>query len=211
MSYSIGIRSARAAVRVIVLTAACASVAGTACAQVAAPPKVCVASDKWFECAKKVKAAIQATNDAKAALSAANEWADRYDGLYRANAREAWTWDDQKLLEAATEKLYEEALGKFLDPASIALGLALAKYLPRLAAAIEFMGAAPATAFLGLLAPIPIANDFTAAGSDNKMIQKLLLSKLPPVGAGTIQQRYPGLFHKAFLDFQAQKSGKSRP
>ena len=174
-------------------------------AQVATPPKVCAAADKWFECSQKVKTAIKATNDPKVALAAASEWAVRYDALYKANARDKWTWDDQVMLQQLTEKLYDEALGKYLDPASLAFGLALAKYLPKLAAALEFAGSAAVTGFIVLLAPSPVANDFTEAGLDNKEINALAMSKMPPTTLLTVKQRYPELFNKAFTEVQAKK------
>lgn len=174
-------------------------------AQVAPPPQVCAAADPWFACAKKVKIAIKSTNDLKVALAAASEWAVRYDILYKAHARDTWTWDDQVMLQQVAEKLYDEALGKYLDPASLAFGLALAKYLPKLAAALEFAGSAAVTGFIVLLAPSPVANDFTEAGSDNKEINALLMSKMPPSTLLTIQQRYPDLFNKAFTEVQSRK------
>ena len=174
-------------------------------AQVAPPPPVCAAADPWFACAKNVKAAIKSTNDLKVALAAASEWAVRYDALYKAHARATWTWDDQVMLQQVAEKLYDEALGKYLDPASLAFGLALAKYLPKLAAALEFAGSAAVTGFIVLLAPSPVANDFTEAVSDNKEINALIMSKMPPSTLLTIQQLYPALFNKAFIEVQSRK------
>lgn len=174
-------------------------------AQPLAPAKVCAANDKWFECAKKVKAAIDGTNDLKVALAAAAEWADRYEALYKANAQTSWTWSDQDMLRKAMEKLYDEALGKYLDPASLAFDQALRKYLPRLAAAMEFAGSAAVSGFVVLLAPSPIANDFTAAGPENKAINALLAKKLPATTQKTIRDRYPQLFDKAFIEAKASK------
>ncbi|RYG94728.1 MAG: hypothetical protein EON58_15625 [Alphaproteobacteria bacterium] len=174
-------------------------------AQVAPPPQVCAAADPWFACARKVKTAIKSTSDFKVALAAASEWAVRYDVLYKAHARDTWTWDDQVMLQQLIEKLYDEALGKYLDPASLAFGLALAKYLPKLAAALEFAGGAAVTGFIVLLAPSPVANDFTEAGTDNKEINALIMSKMPPTTLSIIQQRYPDLFNKSFTEVQSRK------
>lgn len=172
-------------------------------AQRARAAKVCVPSDRWFQCSEKVREAIQATDDVNVALAAASEWADRYEGLYRANAQSSWPWSDQEMLRKAIDKLYDEALGDYLDPGALAFGLALAKYLPRLSAALEFAGSAPASGFLLLLAPTPIANDFVQAGPSNKRINDLLKSKLPPTTLLTIEQRYPELFNKAYIDVRA--------
>lgn len=189
-----------------------ASVASVSClvatdahAQVAPPPTVCHATDRWFECSQKVKKAMKATSDPKVALAAASEWAVRYDALYKANARDTWTWDDQVMLQQLTEKLYDDLLGKYLDPASLAFGYALAKYLPKLAAALEFAGGAAVTTFIALLAPSPVANEFTEAGPDNKEINTLLMSKMPPTTLSTVKQRYPELFNKAYSEVQAKK------
>lgn len=175
------------------------------------PARVCAPSDKWFECSKKVQTAIKATNDLNVALAAASEWAARYDALYRANAQKSWPWSDQEMLQMAIEKLYDEALGKYLDPASIAFGLALAKYLPRLAATLEFAGSASFSGFLMLLAPSPIANEFTEAGPDNKKINALLTSKMPPTTLLTIEQRYPELFRRGYAEVQASKKRLIKP
>ena len=179
-----------------------------AIAQVAPPAKVCAQKDRWFECAERVKAAIQATKDVNVALSASTEWAERYDALYRANARDTWTWSDQEMLNKAMEKVYDEALGQYLDPASLAFQQALKRYLPRLATVLELAGGAAVTGFIVLLAPAPTANDFTAAGPENKKINDLMLSKLPPTTVFTIKQRYPELFNKAMSDVKAQKQIK---
>ncbi len=183
----------------------CLFVPGIAAAQQAPPTKVCAPADRWFQCSEKVKKAIEATSDVKVALAAASEWADRYEALYKANAQTSWPWSDQEMLRSVIEKLYDEALGKYLDPSALAFSLALAKYLPRLAAAVEFAGGAAVSGFLVLIAPSPIANDFTQAGPDNKRINDLLKSKLPPTTLLTIQQRYPELFNKAYIDVQAGK------
>jgi hypothetical protein len=176
-----------------------------ALAQQVPPGKVCTAPETWFQCADKVKKAIKATNDLRVAFAAGTEWADRYDALYRANERTTWPWSDQEMLGKTMEKLYDEALGKYLDPASLAFGLALAKYLPRLAAVVEFAGGAAVSGFVVLLAPSPIANDFTAAGADNKEINALLMSKMPMTTRMTIRERYPELFNKAFTEVKASK------
>jgi hypothetical protein len=174
-------------------------------AQVIPPAKVCVAADKWFECGQKVKTAIKGTSDFSVVLAAASEWAVRYDALYKAHARDAWTWDDQVMLQQLTEKLYDEALGKYLDPASLAFGLALAKYLPKLAAALEFAGGAAVSGFIVLLAPSPVANEFTEAGPDNTAINALVMSKMPPITLVTVRERYPELFNRAFTEVQSKK------
>jgi hypothetical protein len=174
-------------------------------AQVAPQAKVCAVADKWFECGQKVKTAINGTSDLTVALAAASEWAARYDALYKAHARGTWTWDDQIMLQHLTEKLYDEALGKYLDPASLAAGLALAKYLPKLAAAVEFAGGAAVTTFIVLLAPSPVANDFTEAGPENKKINELVMSKMPKPTLVIVSERYPELFNRAFTEVQARK------
>lgn len=174
-------------------------------AQPLAPVKVCQPNDAWFKCADKVKKAIKSTNDPKVALSAGTEWAARYDQLYKANARDTWTITDQQMLEQAMSKMWDEAVGKYLDAPTLAFGLALAKYFPKLAATLEMAGGPYVTFFITLLAPSPIANDFTAAGADNAEINKLVMSKLPPLGAMTIQQRYPELFRQAYEEVKGKK------
>jgi hypothetical protein len=188
-----------------VVTLSCLLVPAIGAAQQAPPAKVCAPSDRWFQCSEKVKQTIQATSDVEVALAAASEWADRYEALYKANAQSSWPWSDQEMLRKAIEKLYDEALGKYLDPAALAFAMALAKYLPRLAAVVEFAGGAAMSGFVVLIAPSPIANDFTQAGPDNKRINDLLKSKLPPTTVLTIQQKYPELVNKAYIEVRAAK------
>ena len=109
-------------------------------AQHAAVAKVCTPAHNWFQCAENVKKTIEATNNTNVAFAAAAEWADRYDALYMANAQQTWPSSDQEMFQKTMEKLYDEALGKYVDPAGLAFSLALAKYLPRLAAYVEFAG-----------------------------------------------------------------------
>jgi len=179
-----------------------AAVLGGAALPIAAQPlaqvKVCRPNDTWFNCAEKVKRAIKSTDDPKVALAAGAEWAERYDRLYKANARDTWTMTDQQMLDEAMSKLWDEAVGNYLDAPTLALGLAVARYFPKLAAALEMAGGPYVTFFITLLAPSPIANDFTVAGADNAEINRLVVSKLPPPVAMTIQQRYPELFRQAY-------------
>ena len=181
---------------------------GAAEAQQVPPKKVCVAADTWFNCATKIENAIKATKDLNVALAAASEWADRYDALYKANAQTSWPWSDQEMLRKTLEKFYDDAVGKYLDPASLAFELALAKYLPRLAAVLEFAGSANVIAFVVLLAPTPIANDFTEAGVNNKTINELLKSKMPKPTLSTIRERYPQLFSQSYSDVIVSNKNK---
>ena len=73
------------------------------------------------------------------------------------------------------------------------------------AAALEFAGGAAVTGFIVLLAPSPVANDFTEAGPDNKAINALVMSKMPPTTLLTVKQRYPELFNRAYTEVQAKK------
>jgi len=173
-------------------------------AQPVVPIRVCNATDFWADCALKVKKAIKSTNDPAVALEAAAEWAERYTELYAANSRDTWTPTDQEMLEEAMKKLWDEAVGKYLDPAGLALSLGLLKYFPKLAATLELAGSAPVAFFVTLLAPSPIANDFTAALADNKEINELLMQKLPALTSLTIKDRYPELFRQGFQKAKGQ-------
>ena len=175
-------------------------------AQPLAPVKVCHPNDAWFKCADKVKKAIKSTDDPKVALSAGTEWAARYDQLYKANARDTWTITAQQMLEQAMSKVWDDTVGKYLDAPTLAFGLALARYFPKLAATLEMAGGPYVTFFITLLAPSPLANDSTAASADNAEINKLVMSKLPPLGAMTIQQRYPELFREAYEKVKGKKA-----
>lgn len=174
-------------------------------AQPLAPIKVCQPRDAWFVCADKVKKTIKSTDDPIVALAAGTEWAERYDHLYKANARNSWTITDQQMLEQLMVKMWDEVIGQYLDAPTLAFGLALARYFPKLAATLEMAGGPYVTFFVTLLAPSPIANDFTAAGMDNAEINKLVMSKLPRLSELTIKQRYPELFRQAYEELKGKK------
>jgi hypothetical protein len=175
-------------------------------AQSPSTDSVCNQNDTWVMCAFKVKKAIKATNDPNAALSAASEWAERYSKLYESNARKGWTPTDQQMLEKAMGKLWHESIGQYLDPAGLALSLGLIRYFPKLAATLEFAGGPYVTIFIGILAPTPIANDFTSASFDNKQINEILAQKLPVMSIITIRERYPELFRQGFEIVKGQKT-----
>ncbi|MFB6451232.1 hypothetical protein [Bradyrhizobium tunisiense] len=169
---------------------------------------VCAAADHWSMCASKVKAAIRNASDATVALAAAGEWSKRFGALYKANPQSAWTLTDEEKFEAGMEAIWDEQVGQYLNPATLAFGLAVKKYFPTLAAALEWAGSGYVNAFVLLVAPSPVANDFQEARSDNKEINDLLRAKLPMPIIQTIQSRYPELFRKGF---EAAKGEHTRP
>lgn len=180
----------------------------TAMAQPSVGGKVCGNNDFWADCAKKVKTAISQTNDPKVALGYAAEWGDRFDQLYRANVQRGWAASDQERLKQAMDKLWEESIGQYLDPAGLGLAPAIKRYLPSAAAALEWASAPQTVMFYTLLAPSPIANSFTEARPINTEINALLASKLPSATRQTIKDRYPELFRKAF---EMPKTGTKMP
>jgi hypothetical protein len=159
---------------------------------------LCPANAFWADCAKNVKAAIKATNDPKEALQLAAMWAERYELLYKANAQTTWPLSDEERLTSGMEGLWDETIGKNLDPTGLALDAALKRYIPRLAAVVELASGPYVAFFWNLIAPSPIANDFTAAKPDNAEINRLVMSKLPSPTAFTIRQLYPELFRKSY-------------
>ena len=171
--------------------------ASLAAAQAAAI-KVCAPNDFWGACANKVKQAVAATTDPKVALQVGAEWAERYEALYKANAQQTWPPSDADRLVSGMESAWDDSVGKNLDPADIVLDQAMQKYFPRLAAALELASGPQVTFFMNLLAPSPIANDFTAAKQVNAEINWLVMSKLPSTAGFTIRQNYPELFQKGF-------------
>ncbi|WP_148667301.1 hypothetical protein [Bradyrhizobium symbiodeficiens] len=188
------IKKLKRLVQVLAIAAAAAAVMPPA----ANSASVCAAADHWSTCAKKVKTAIKNTNDATTALAAASEWSERFRALYKANPQSAWTLTDEEKFEAGMEALWDELVGQYLNPATFAFGLALKKYFPTLAAALEWAGSGYVTAFVLLVAPSPVANDFQEARSDNKEINDLLKAKLPTSITQNVLSRYPELFRKGY-------------
>ena len=161
----------------------------------------CKPTDHWSACLKRVKDAIRDTTDPAVALAAAFEWAERYRQLYEAQPQATWTATDQQRLEDVLQKLWDESVGQYLDPAALAWAMALAKYAKSLSAMLEWMSAPGAVFFYALLAPSPTASEFTAARPENKEINDLLFSKFSPPVQGTIELRYPPLVNRAYEEF----------
>lgn len=159
---------------------------------------ICAPSDYWAHCAAKVKAELAATNDPKEGLRAGEAWATAYARLYKANEQDTWPASDEDRLESGMEQAWDDTIGGELDPVGKSLELALKRYLPRLAAAVEFASGPYVTFFYNLLAPSPISNEFTAAKLTNAEINALVLSKLPAPTQQTIKNLYPQLFEKGF-------------
>jgi hypothetical protein len=139
---------------------------------------ICSPSDFWANCAQKTKAAIQAATTPQQAFDAAADWQIRYRKLYDASPSGDWTPSDQARIEQFMEDLFDENLGVYLDPAALALVLALKRYAPTLAAILDLGSTAAGAALYILLAPSPIANDFTQAKPINEEINQLLSAKL---------------------------------
>lgn len=165
----------------------------------------CQPGEFWASCAKRVKDAIRNTDDPLVALDAATEWSARYRQLYDANPRSTWTSSDQDRFEDAADTLWDELIGQYLNPANLMLALAIKKYFKTLSAALEWMTKPQLLFFYALLAPSPIANDFTEAKADNEEIAALLREKLPPISDATLEERYPMLFERIYEEVKGVK------
>ena len=100
-----------------------------------------------------------------------------------------------KNIEAYANDLLED----YTNPTNIALDIALKKYLPSLAAFLGLLSSGYAQAFFILLAPSPIANDFTQARLENEEINKLLRSKLDNFLLPNWPQKYDKVFYDSYL------------
>lgn len=96
------------------------------------------------------------------------------------------------------ESIFDDNVGKWLDPAAIALGIALKKYLPRLAAAVGMLASSIAIDFYVVLAPSPIANEFTEARLANEEIHKILHTKLDAVLLAPWQTGYDEMISRTY-------------
>jgi len=159
---------------------------------------ICDAADGWAACSAKVKAAIVKANTPQEALAAAQVWAERYERLYAAQPAGSWTASDQQRLQDAAERLFDEAIGKYLDPAGLALEMALERYLPSLAALLGIVNGAWVAGFYMLLAPSPIANDFTAAKPVNDEINQLLFDKIDRLMPLNWRADYASMMQRAY-------------
>lgn len=138
---------------------------------------ICDPTEHWSSCSLKVKKAISEATTITAAFEATQVWAERYDALYKNNPSDQWMPDDQDRMRQIGETLFDEAIGKYLDPAALAFSLALARYLPTLSGIFGFLTSPWANAFYILLVPSPIANEFQEAKPINDDIAQLLRAK----------------------------------
>lgn len=139
---------------------------------------ICSSMEHWSVCSQKVKNSIIAASTPEQAFAIADEWAIRYRRLYDANTAKSWSKTDQDRMEDAMSLLFDESIGKYLDPSQIAIEAALTKYFPRLSAMLGLFSSPIVVAFYGLLAPSPTSNEFTAATPINQEINEILSKKL---------------------------------
>jgi hypothetical protein len=165
---------------------------------------ICSESEHWSSCAQKVKQAIANAGSAEDALAAGNEWARQYRRLYDQSARTEWTASDQQRLEDGMSRLFDETVGEYLDPAALALSLALSRYFPTLAAVIGLASKPVVQAFYVLLAPSPIANDFTEATPANEEINLLIGKRLDLLLGPGWRGGYTRMFQQSYQDVKGR-------
>lgn len=139
---------------------------------------ICSNDMHFSVCGPKIVAAINAAATPQAALVVADEWAARYKQLYAANVTTEWPLSDQDYLERLLDQLFGSTIGEYVAVEGLMFSMALAKYLPRLAALVGFMQGAQALFFYTLVAPTPISNDFVIAKDLNDQIHQALMSKI---------------------------------
>ena len=169
---------------------------------------ICAEADHWTACSEKVKKAIASAATPKEALAAAQVWADRYGRLYASNASGQWRPSDQDRMQKICEKLFDEAIGQYLQPDALLFTLALARYFPTLSATLGYASNIWLTGFYVLLAPSPIANDFTAAKPLNDEITALMRAKLDTFMPPDWRFRYASMVERAFNE---AKDGTGKP
>ena len=162
---------------------------------------ICSVDMHWSNCAQLVKDEIQKANTPQAAILAANQWAERYRRIYDANQTATWPSSDMDLIENFFENAYDDTVGKYVNPVDVAIEIALKKFLPTMAAMLEYAG--NINFWWSLLAPSPLANDFTQAKFVNEEIQKILKNKLNPYLSPGWDDEYRRAWESAF--------GKVRP
>jgi hypothetical protein len=157
---------------------------------------ICTVDMHWSNCAQLVKNEIQKAKTPQAAMLAANEWAERYRRIYDANQASTWPSSDMDLIERFFKLLYDDTVGEYVKPVDVAVAIALKRLLPQMAIMLEFAG--KITFWWTLLAPSPIANDFTEAKFVNEEIQNILRNKLNPYLNPGWEEEYKRTWIKAF-------------
>lgn len=160
---------------------------------------ICKDIDTWFTCGEKIRTSIKNSYDWSEAIVIAKEWDSIYGKLYEQNQQTGWSISDEQRIEDVMSTYWDEYVGKYLKPDQIALSLALAAHFPKLAKIVFWLSPSQEfVLFYNLIAPSPIANDFTDASILNKGIQEELRKKLPPIPVQTIQERFQELFKKSY-------------
>jgi len=159
---------------------------------------LCSDDVSWTECAQRVESAIENAASPQEAVDAANQWADRYEKLYAANAQQDMPPDDAQRFEDEISDRLKDELDKWLDPVQIAFSQALAKYLPTLSAVLEWTSGPIATAIYALVAPSPVSNDFVAAHDVNEKINALIRDKVTPNLNPIWQQSYDDMVKSSY-------------
>lgn len=165
---------------------------------------LCSESEGWASCSVKVKQAIEAASTPQEAFAAAEQWAIRYDRLYLQHASAGWTATDQSRMQQVNSTLFDETIGKYVDPAAVGLGRAMEKYFPRLAAILGLASSPVVIAFFIILAPSPTANDFTAARPINDDINALLIKRLDTFLPLNWRDNYSRMVQQAYLEVKGK-------
>jgi hypothetical protein len=138
----------------------------------------CTQTASWQDCALAVKNAIANAKTPSEAFEAGTEWSKKYDQIFDKSAPSTWPPTDRQRLEDGMAEQFDELIRKYLSPESLALGLAVKKYFPKLSAILEFSLPPFATGLYAFLAPSPLVTDFSQAKSANEEIGYALLKKL---------------------------------
>lgn len=158
---------------------------------------ICSETEGWSSCSEKVKNAIAAATTPQQAFEAAQVWAERYERLYAQNPSAKWTASDQQRMRSLAESLFDETIGQYVDPAGLAFTMAMARYFPTLSAMFGILTGPWVAGFYIVLAPSPIANDFTAASPVNADINKLLAAKYRTFMPLNWRDDYSGMMQRA--------------
>lgn len=165
---------------------------------------VCSDNVHWGVCAQQVVTAIDAAPTPAEAFALAELWAARYQRLYEANAQNHWTVAENRQFEEAVKEEISSQIDQWTKPEQIALDLAIARYFPRLAAAIGFATGAVASGLLTFITPAPLANDFIAAGPSNREVNDALKRKIAPLLHPIWEQSYSQSIQNSFQKVKQQ-------
>ncbi len=152
-------------------------------------------------CALAVRDAIAKSSSPAEAIEAWGAWAEAFEKAYRGLENAPVPPSD---LDQIEEKIADK-IDSYTNPTSIATDLAIKRFFPLLASALEFAEGPVAVIVMGLVSPSPLQTPASELKATNDDIGGLLLAKIFPDLASDWKSRYSATVNEAMGGVDIQK------